>query len=119
MKNLFLLTILFCSTFVYAQTEKLTSSQIIVRCYESGGINPSGIIISYGNGETEDVDIKGFGTKKNWLHNLDIMNTVLDRIRKNGYSLINSNAGGNPSYFVSTYIFLRNDLVNATAAQEE
>lgn len=101
---------IFSATFLYGQ-EDITSDQIIVRSFESGGLNPSQIIISYGDEKVEEVDIKGFNSSKNWKKNINTLNTVLNRIRKQGYTLINSVSSGNPSYFVSTYIYLRNDLI--------
>lgn len=113
MKHVIWLVVLILSNaFLYGQNTELNSEQIIVRSFESGGINPSTVLISYGDGELEEVDIKGFGRVKNWGENLIIFDTILNRIRKQGYTLINSNAAANPNYIVSTYIFLRNDLID-------
>lgn len=119
MKNVIWIAVLILSNaFLYGQTTELNSEQIIVRSFESGGINTSAIFISYGDGELEEVDLKGFNKVKNWGENLTVFNTVLNRIRKHGYTLVNSNSAANPSYIVSTYIFLRNDLIYETKQEQ-
>lgn len=74
-------------------------------------MNPSEILIAYGPDQVESVDIKNSSNTKNWQSNLGVIFTVLDRIRKEGYSIVNSSAVGGDAMRVTTYVFLRDDLL--------
>ena len=119
MKNVILIAVFILSNaFLFGQTTELNSEQIIVRSFESGGVTPSTIYISYGDGDIEEIDIKGFGKIRNRGENLATYNTILNRIRKQGYTLINSSSAAHPNFIVSTYIFLRNDLIYETKQEQ-
>ncbi|TVR38593.1 MAG: hypothetical protein EA392_08955 [Cryomorphaceae bacterium] len=92
-------------------TQKVDAEQIVVRFYETGALAPSEAVISYSDGTHEVVDMKSLtGRTKNWEENAKIINEVLNRLRKQGYTLISS-VGGGPDMMLSTYVFLRDDLV--------
>lgn len=119
MKYFKLLAALFCFISIqaiYAQSEKVNSEQIIVRMFESGGFNPSMILVSYGDDNIESVDLRSLGTTKNWRHNLNILHTVLDRVRKQGYTIVTTTAVGGDAFLTTTYIFLRNDMMKDTGS---
>ena len=96
---------------VSAQNQEVNSDQVIVRIFETGGFNPSMILVAYGDDKVETIDIKNSGKTKNWIHNLNIIHKVLDRVRNQGYSIVNSTAVGGDAFLTTTYIFLRNDLM--------
>ena len=88
----------------------MDSEVILVRIYESSAPlhNPK-IYITYGNEQSEEIDLKT-GTQKNWIANMNTIHAVLERIIKRGYTL----TGSTSSLEVlsrSTYVFVRNDLV--------
>ncbi len=115
MKHLIFCAALTCSFLiqtVYGQSSEVTSDQIIVRSYETGVMQPSMIVVSYGDGKTETVDLNNVSKTKNWVENLSTIHTVLDRIRKEGYTLISTSSFGGDGIWGHTYIYLRNDLVN-------
>lgn len=95
---------------VSAQDQKIESEQIIVRIFETGALSPSMILVSYGDDNIESIDLKNISKTKNWIHNLNLLHTVFDRIRKQGYTLTHNNAAGPGAMLTTTYILLRNDL---------
>lgn len=99
---------LFCFTGSFAQT---TSSEIIVvRVYEDL-FTSNQILISYGNGKTEVVDM-GKRDKKimNWakyMKNIEKINEVLSKFMKDGYAITSSTGGSMDNVLVNTYILTR------------
>jgi len=75
-------------------------------------MQPSKIIVSYGDDKTETVDLKHVGKTKHWVENLSTIHKVLDRIRKEGYTIISTNSFGGQAVWGHTYIFLRDDLID-------
>lgn len=109
-KTLFLLTLLIiCATNSSLAQSIPESEQIMVRTYESDNIAyPSVIIISYGDGKPETIKLEN-PRAKNYGYNAVTINQVLNNIRKEGYQLLTSNAGGGEgSSYISTYIFIPN-----------
>ena len=82
----------------------------IVRVYEiTSSMGSPYIIISYGDGRTDVVNMEP-SIRKNQEVNLDKINAVLTKVTKDGYTLTSSNVGvmgSNSEYMISSYIFKR------------
>ena len=76
---------------------------VIIRTIEIWGLKPAKMIVSYNNGESETVSLKGFGMK-NVGHNLNILRDKLNGFLNDGYTLISSTGGNSEGIFVNTYI---------------
>lgn len=103
--SLSILILTFMTTILFGQ-DGMDSEVILVRMYELSAGQSSKIIITYGNERAEEVGLKT-GTEKNWSTNMNTFHAVLERIIKRGYTLTGSSSGE----YISTYIFIRNDLV--------
>lgn len=88
----------------------LESDQIFVRTYEmTPNSRGSQIIISYGEDRTEKIGL-GSLKEKDWEFNTFTINKVLSNIRKAGYDLSTSNAGGGGTgVLVSSYVFVKSE----------
>jgi len=90
----------------------VTGSFVIVRVYEiTSSMGSPYIIISYGDGRTEVIDMEP-SIRKNQEKNLDIINGVLTKIKKAGYTITTSNAGvmgPNSEYMISAYVFAKKE----------
>ena len=101
---------LFCFTGSFAQTP--TSEVVVVRVYEDL-FTSNQILISYGGGKTEVIDM-GKRDKKimNWakyMKNIEKINEVLSRFMKEGYVITSSTAGSMDNVLVNTYIFTKKE----------
>ena len=67
---------------------------------------PSEIVIAYGSGKTEAIELDKFAKGK-WAANADKMHLVLSRLMSQGYELVTSNGGNGDAVFTSTYFFRR------------
>lgn len=108
--TLFSLSLIFNSSASFSQVPEGTE-QIVVRIFEEKASN-SYILISYGNGKTEKVELDFFW-HKHQEKNLETINNTLNQIRKSGFSLISSGFAQNGPYasFVTNYLYLRDDLL--------
>jgi len=85
----------------------IDSEQILVRTHECfSPLFSSEIIISYGGKKTERVELESMKAK-NWEKNVDRINYVLNKVRKQGYKLIASNSGGGDGVYICTYVFVK------------
>jgi|GEM_PF-3354802 len=106
-----LITILFLNfkSSAQAPATPTTSDLLVVRVYEASALAlRSYMVISYGGGKIEEVplDMLGLNTKGTKT-NVDAINTVLDKIFKDGYSLLSSTGGSPGSLLITTYIFTK------------
>lgn len=98
--------ILLASTATKGQNE-LETDQIIVRVYQYSSLASSEIVVSYGNGKSEVVELKS-AAPKNKVYNTERIHLVLDKVRKSGYEISTSNAASiGQAEMVATYVFLK------------
>jgi hypothetical protein len=87
---------------VKAQTANTGTDVIIVRIYEES-LKASSILISYGDGKTETMELENTG-RKNRGPNAEKINTLFQKILGMGYELISTAATGDNDTTL-TYIF--------------
>lgn len=81
------------------------TKMILVRAFEGANLTINQIVVSYGNGKSEEVELETY-VKKNIPENLDRLNTVFSRIEDQGFELITSNAIAYLNgQLMSTYVF--------------
>ncbi|GEM_PF-6413173 len=96
----------FCAT--EAQTIPEGTEQILVRVHEGGTQFVSSTInIAYGNNQSESKTILYPVKAANREENAKKINEVLYNIRKAGFKLETSHAGGNQAVMISTYLFIK------------
>jgi hypothetical protein len=116
MKNLFLMGLFFAlaASNCLAQTSPattpvataITGDYVLVRTIEiSSALLKSEIIVTYGNGKTENIELDTFSGKKR-IGNTEKIHLVLSRLLDAGYEIISSTGGNGDAVFTNTY-FLR------------
>ena len=104
----FLLTVLI--SFTLTDTKSRASEYVMMRAYEPIGAK-SELVISYGNGKTERIDLHDLKTE-NHEFNLDIILGTVNRLAAEGYTLVSTSSSGvgnkTSIVHVETFMFVKN-----------
>ncbi len=104
----FLLTVLI--SFTLTDTKSRANEYVMMRAYEPIGAK-SELVISYGNGKSERIDLHELKTE-NHEYNLDIILGAVNRLAAEGYTLVSTSSSGvgNRTSIVhlETFMFVKN-----------
>jgi len=97
-------------SFTLTDNKSRASEYIMMRVYESIGVQ-SELILSYGNGKTERIEMHDLKTV-NHEYNLNIILNTVNRLAGEGYTLVSTTGSGvgnrTSIVHVETFIFVKN-----------
>ena len=97
-------------SFTLIDNKSRASEYVMMRAYEPIGAK-SELILSYGNGKTERIDLHDLKTE-NHEFNLDIILGMVNRLAAEGYTLVSTSSSGvgnrTSIVHVETFMFVKN-----------
>ncbi|GAA3951986.1 hypothetical protein [Hymenobacter algoricola] len=84
-----------------AAQAQTTGKTAVVRLFETSGRS----FISYGEAKTEQLPLEGTTSKKQQQLNTEQIQRLVDRLYAEGYHLVSSFSGGEPTEPVTTLVF--------------